>query len=189
MLLPSVPRPWVIFCPISFLSCFEFMPDGSKQGMDGHHANMEVWDQRLFEWINPGKARRIGHAEWIKRMLDSVNILGEGDVRPNFVGGIEMAKPYGFATIDEVPEIDERRSRGHDEPRRRSALQSMAPRATIQHRARARAAACSDRVLYPSHEQPLRDLEEVWIAAANQSRLQRDAILVSTTVATTTSLC
>jgi len=72
------------------------------QGMDGHHANMEVWDERLFEWINPGKARRIGHAEWIKRMLDSVDILGEGNVRPNFVGGIEMAKPYGFATMDEA---------------------------------------------------------------------------------------
>ena len=72
------------------------------QGMDGHHANMEVWDQRLFEWINPGKARRIGHAEWIKRMLDSVDILGEGNVRPNFVGGIEMAQPHGFATIKEA---------------------------------------------------------------------------------------
>jgi hypothetical protein len=72
------------------------------EGLDGHHANMEVWDSRLFEWINPGKARRIGRDEWIKRMLDSVDILGEGNVRPNFVGGIEMAKPYGFATIKEA---------------------------------------------------------------------------------------
>jgi hypothetical protein len=72
------------------------------QGMDGHHANMEVWDERLFEWINPGKARRIGHAEWIRRMLDSVDILGEGNVRPNFVGGIEMAKPHGFDKIDDA---------------------------------------------------------------------------------------
>ena len=75
-----------------------------SQGMDGHHANMEVWDEKLFDWINPGKARRIGYTEWVKRMLDSVDILGEGNVRPNFVGGIEMAKPYGFATIDEAVE-------------------------------------------------------------------------------------
>jgi hypothetical protein len=61
-----------------------------------------VWDERLFEWINPGKARRIGHAEWIRRMLDSVDILGEGNVRPNFVGGIEMAKPHGFDKIDDA---------------------------------------------------------------------------------------
>ena len=72
------------------------------QGLDGHHANMEVWDGRLFDWINPGKARRIGHAEWIKRMLQSVDVLGEGNVRPNFVGGIEMAKPYGFETVEEA---------------------------------------------------------------------------------------
>jgi hypothetical protein len=73
-----------------------------SQGMDEHNANMEVWDRKLFEWINPGKNRRIGYDEWVKRMLDSVDILGEFNVRPNFVGGIEMAKPYGFATIDEA---------------------------------------------------------------------------------------
>jgi len=73
-----------------------------KEGLDGHHANMEVWDARLFEWINPGKARRIGRDEWIKRTLDSVDILGESNVRPNFVAGIEMAKPHGFATMEEA---------------------------------------------------------------------------------------
>ena len=25
------------------------------EGVDCHHANMEVWDKRLFEWINPGQ--------------------------------------------------------------------------------------------------------------------------------------
>jgi hypothetical protein len=72
------------------------------EGLDGHHANMEVWDSRLFEWINPGKASRIGRDEWIRRMFDSVDVLGESNVRPNFVGGIEMAKPHGFATIEEA---------------------------------------------------------------------------------------
>ncbi len=72
------------------------------EGMDEHNANMEVWDRKLFEWINPGKNRRIGYDEWVKRMLDSVDILGEFNVRPNFVGGIEMAKPHGFATIEEA---------------------------------------------------------------------------------------
>lgn len=72
------------------------------EGMDEHNANMEVWDRRLFEWINPGKQRRIGYDEWIKRMVDSVDILGEFNVRPNFVGGVEMAQPHGFATIDEA---------------------------------------------------------------------------------------
>ena len=72
------------------------------QGMDEHNANMEVWDRRLFEWINPGKNRRIGYDEWVRRLVDSVDVLGEFNVRPNFVGGIEMAKPHGFATIKEA---------------------------------------------------------------------------------------
>ena len=72
------------------------------EGMDEHNANMEVWDRNLFEWINPGKNRRIGYDEWVKRMVESVDVLGEFNVRPNFVGGIEMAKPHGFATIEEA---------------------------------------------------------------------------------------
>ena len=72
------------------------------EGMDAHHANMEVWDKRLFEWINPGKNSRIGYDEWVKRMLDSVDVVGEFNVRPNFVSGIELAQPYGFATVDEA---------------------------------------------------------------------------------------
>jgi hypothetical protein len=70
--------------------------------MDEHHANMEVWDRHLFEWINPGKNHRIGYDEWVKRMLDSVDVLGEGNVRPNFVGGIEMAQPDGFDSVDDA---------------------------------------------------------------------------------------
>lgn len=72
------------------------------EGMDEHNANMEVWDRKLFEWINPGKNRRIGYDEWIRRMVDSVDVLGEFNVRPNFVGGIEMAQPHGFKTIGEA---------------------------------------------------------------------------------------
>lgn len=36
-------------------------------GVDGHHANMEVWDRKLFEWINPGKNRRVGWDNWVRR--------------------------------------------------------------------------------------------------------------------------
>lgn len=72
------------------------------EGMDEHNANMEVWDRRLFEWICPGKSRRIGYDEWIRRLFDSVDVLGEFNVRPNFVCGLEMAQPYGFATMDEA---------------------------------------------------------------------------------------
>ena len=71
-------------------------------GVDCHHANMEVWDKRLFEWINPGKTRRVGWDNWVKWMVDSVDVFGTAHVRPNFVCGLEMAKPHGFATVKEA---------------------------------------------------------------------------------------
>lgn len=73
-----------------------------SEGMDQHDANMEVWDKRLFQWLNPGKERRIGRDEWIRRMVDSVDILGEFNVRPNFVAGVEMARPHGLRSVDEA---------------------------------------------------------------------------------------
>jgi len=72
------------------------------EGLDSHHANMEVWDRRLFEWINPGKSRRIGHEAWVRGILDAVDVFGEGNVRPNFVCGLELAQPHGFKTVAEA---------------------------------------------------------------------------------------
>jgi hypothetical protein len=71
-------------------------------GVDSHHANMEVWDRRLFEWICPGKAARVGWDNWVKWLIDSVDVFGEGAVKPLFVCGIEMARPHGFDTVDEA---------------------------------------------------------------------------------------
>ena len=80
----------------------ETMKRYRAEGVDCHHANMEVWEQRLFEWINPGKARRVGWKNWVKWMVESVDVFGEGNVRPNFVCGIEMARPHGFETVKEA---------------------------------------------------------------------------------------
>ncbi len=77
----------------------ETMKRYRAEGVDCHHANMEVWDKRLFEWINPGKNRRIGWDNWVKWMIESVEVLGEGNARPNFVCGVELARPYGFDNI------------------------------------------------------------------------------------------
>ncbi|MBI4331467.1 MAG: hypothetical protein HY673_09325 [Chloroflexi bacterium] len=73
-----------------------------RRGVDTYYPNLEVWDKRLFEWICPGKAERIGWEEWVKRTVEAVDIFGEGNVRPALVSGVEMAQPYGFKTIDEA---------------------------------------------------------------------------------------
>lgn len=71
-------------------------------GVHIYHPNYEVWDPRLFRIICPGKETHIGRDAWIKRILDAAQIFGPKHVIPNFVAGIEMAKPFGFATVEEA---------------------------------------------------------------------------------------
>jgi hypothetical protein len=71
-------------------------------GVQIYHPNFEIWDRRLFELYCPGKARYIGRDEWIRRILDAAEVLGPECVIPNFVAGVEMAMPSGFASIDEA---------------------------------------------------------------------------------------
>ncbi len=71
-------------------------------GIRIYHPNYEVWDKRLFEIICPGKERYVGREEWHRRILDAAEVFGPRYVIPNFVAGVEMAKPFGFATVDEA---------------------------------------------------------------------------------------
>jgi hypothetical protein len=71
-------------------------------GITIYHPNYEVWDKRLFSIISPGKERYVGREEWHRRIFDAAEVFGARYVIPNFVGGVEMAKPFGFGTIDEA---------------------------------------------------------------------------------------
>ncbi len=71
-------------------------------GVTSHNANLEVWDKRLFQIIAPGKAKYIGYDTWVRRLVEAVAIMGEGGVSPNMVSGVEMAQPWGFATVPEA---------------------------------------------------------------------------------------
>jgi hypothetical protein len=71
-------------------------------GITIYHPNYEVWDKRLFELISPGKQRYVGREEWHRRILDAAEVFGSRYVIPNFVAGVELAKPFGFETIDEA---------------------------------------------------------------------------------------
>jgi hypothetical protein len=67
-----------------------------EAGVTCHHANVEVWDKHLFQWLSPGKDNWIGRDEWIRRTVDSVEVFGVGNVTPSLVAGVEMARPHGF---------------------------------------------------------------------------------------------
>lgn len=71
-------------------------------GVRIYHPNYEVWDARLFSIVCPGKARLIGRDAWMRRILQAGEVFGPANVIPNFVAGVEMAKPHGFATVAEA---------------------------------------------------------------------------------------
>jgi hypothetical protein len=73
-----------------------------ESGIRIYHPNYEVWDERLFEWLCPGKFAYIGRQKWIDRILDAREIFGAENVIPNFVGGVEMSQPYGFNSVEEA---------------------------------------------------------------------------------------
>ncbi len=71
-----------------------------ETGLTSYCPNIEVWDERLFGWICPGKNKWPGRKEWIKRTLDAVDIFGKGNVYTQVVAGVELARPHGFKTVD-----------------------------------------------------------------------------------------
>jgi hypothetical protein len=71
-------------------------------GISIYHPNYEVWDARLFSIVCPGKERYVGRLEWHRRILDAAEVFGPRHVIPNFVAGVEMAKPFGFGTEEEA---------------------------------------------------------------------------------------
>jgi hypothetical protein len=73
-----------------------------EHGIRIYHPNYEVWDERIFKSVSPGKERYVGREEWHRRILDAREIFGPRYVIPNFVAGIELAQPYGFKTVDEA---------------------------------------------------------------------------------------
>ncbi len=75
-----------------------------ETGLTSICIDIEVWDERLFGWICPGKANYSGRQWWIDSLLNAVEVFGWGNVYTNFVAGCEMVQPLGFETIDEALE-------------------------------------------------------------------------------------
>lgn len=81
--------------------CIRLKEEG---GVDIYHPNYEIWDQKLFKVLCPGKERFVGRDEWMKRIVDSADVFGPENVIPNFVAGVEMAQPNGYKDVDAAVE-------------------------------------------------------------------------------------
>ncbi len=74
----------------------------ARTGLTSYTSDLEVLDRRVFEWVCPGKAERVGYDEWKRRLVDAVGIFGRGNVGTGLVGGVELAKPHGFASEEDA---------------------------------------------------------------------------------------
>ncbi len=82
--------------PVESLTAFR------DAGVQIYHPNYEVWNRRLFSILCPGKDRYIGRDEWIRRIVGAADVFGPSRVIPNFVAGVEMAKPHGFEKVEDA---------------------------------------------------------------------------------------
>jgi len=73
-----------------------------RTGLMSYTADLEVLNESLFDWICPGKSEWIGYREWKRRLVRAVDIFGRGHVGTGIVGGVELARPHGFAGEDEA---------------------------------------------------------------------------------------
>ncbi|MFZ4859064.1 MAG: radical SAM protein [Desulfuromonadaceae bacterium] len=73
-----------------------------ETGLMSYTADIEVLNEKIFNWICPGKAEWVGYKEWQQRLIRAVDIFGRGNVNTGIVGGVELARPHGFTSEDEA---------------------------------------------------------------------------------------
>ena len=56
--------------------------------------SMEIWDDKLFQAICPGKSKSTSHDEFVNSIENAVRIFGEGNVYGVFVMGLEPSKTF-----------------------------------------------------------------------------------------------
>ena len=56
--------------------------------------SMEIWDEKLYEAICPGKSKDVKHEHFIRSIRTATKIFGEGNVYGVFVMGLEPKKTF-----------------------------------------------------------------------------------------------
>jgi biotin synthase-related radical SAM superfamily protein len=73
-------------------------------GISSLTMDIEILNENIFNEVCPGKAKWVGYKEWKKRLIDAVDIFGEGRVNTGIVSGVELVQPFGFKSEDEALE-------------------------------------------------------------------------------------
>jgi hypothetical protein len=56
--------------------------------------SMEIWDERLYQGICPGKSKSVSHNDFVDSIKNAVNVFGEGNVYGVFVMGLESRDTF-----------------------------------------------------------------------------------------------
>jgi biotin synthase-related radical SAM superfamily protein len=56
--------------------------------------SMEIWDEKLFQAICPGKAKSVSHEAFVNSIRNAVKVFGEGNVYGVFVMGLEPKETF-----------------------------------------------------------------------------------------------
>ena len=56
--------------------------------------SMEIWNERLYQAICPGKSKSVSHETFIKSIRNAVKVFGEGNVYGVFVMGLEPKETF-----------------------------------------------------------------------------------------------
>jgi hypothetical protein len=65
-----------------------------KAGWQGVSFNIEIWDERLWAGIVPGKAEILSRERWIESLLYAVELFGKGNVASVLVAGLEPKRSH-----------------------------------------------------------------------------------------------
>jgi len=71
-------------------------------GVDVLCHDLEVWDERLWGIICPGKEAHLGRATFLDRLAKAVELFGINNVQSNLVAGITLVCPEGFQDEEEA---------------------------------------------------------------------------------------
>ncbi len=63
-------------------------------GIEAIGFSMEIWDEKLYKGICPGKSENTSHDEFVHSIQTAVRIFGEGNVYGVFVMGLEPRKSF-----------------------------------------------------------------------------------------------
>ena len=63
--------------------------------------NLEVWSEKLFKSVCPGKQKYIGWERWLESLYAGAELFGKGNVYTAMVCGVEMEPEHGGMSVDE----------------------------------------------------------------------------------------